>query len=243
MVKIGISGIGGRMGKRILNLAKRDLDFQVTLGLEKKDHPEVGKVSEGVKITSDPEMIKECDCLLEFSTPQATLEHLSYLVKFGKCAVIGTTGFSAEQIEKIKEAAKTVSVVLSPNMSIGVNVLFRLVKESGEVLKNYRVYIEEAHHIHKKDAPSGTAKKIASILNEAGFNIKIGDIKAIREDEIIGDHKIVFESEVDKLELFHSAKTRDIFAKGALLAAKWIIDKKPGLYSMDDVLFSLKALK
>jgi 4-hydroxy-tetrahydrodipicolinate reductase len=124
-------------------------------------------------------------------------------------------------------------------MSVGVNLLFKLVQMSGEILKNYNVRIEEAHHIHKKDSPSGTAKKIVQLLNEEGFSIKIEDIQAIRKNEIVGDHKIIFESKGDKIEIFHTAKTRDIFAEGALLAAKWIKGKKPGLYSMEDVL-SLK---
>jgi 4-hydroxy-tetrahydrodipicolinate reductase len=241
MVKLGISGICGRMGRRILNLAKADQEFEIVLGLERRGHPDIGKMIEGVEIISEPGTIKSCDCLIEFSSPQASLEHLSHLVRFKKCTVIGTTGFTREEVEEIKNAALSIPIVFSPNMSVGVNLLFKLIRQSANILKDYAVYIEEAHHIHKKDAPSGTAKKIANILNEEGFSIKIEDIKAIREDEIVGDHKIVFESDVDRLELFHSAKTRDIFVKGALLAAKWIVDKKPGLYSMDDVLFSLKA--
>jgi len=237
MIKIGVSGALGRMGKRVINLAKNEKDLEVVFGLEKKGHPQIGKIFEGVKIVENPEEIEKCDCLVEFSTPKATLEHLSYLVKFKRPAVIGTTGFSQEEIEKIKEASQDIGIVFSPNMSISVNLFFKLIKEAAKILKGYKVYIEEAHHVHKKDAPSGTAKKIAEILNKYGFGIKIEDIKAIREDEITGDHKVIFESNFDKLELFHSAKTRDIFAQGALLAARWIVEKEAGLYSMEDVLF------
>ena len=152
--------------------------------------------------------------------------------------VIGTTGLDKKAKDKISEVAKVIPIVFSPNMSIGVNILFRLLKIAAGTLKNYQAGIQEVHHVHKKDAPSGTAKRIAEIINEQGFNIKIEDIKADRYDEIIGDHKVVFESEVDKLELSHSAKTRDIFAQGALLAAGWIVGKSLGLYSMDDVLFA-----
>lgn len=237
MIKIGISGAGGKMGKRLISLGLKDKEIGVVFGLERESHPSVGKDIEGVKIDSDPGIIKECDCLIEFSTPLATVEHLSYLREYKKCAVIGTTGLDSFQQQEVKKASEIVPVVFSPNMSVGVNLLFRLVKEAAEVLKGYSIYLEEAHHIHKKDAPSGTAKKIAQILNEAGFNIRIEDIKAIREDEIVGDHKIVFESELDKIELFHSAKTRDIFAQGAIKAAKWVVEKKPGLYNMEDILF------
>ncbi len=237
MIKLGVSGACGRMGQRIIALAKEDNDLKVVFGLERKGHPEANKTINGVKITDDLDEINNCDCLIDFSLPFATIEHLSCLIKFKKCAVIGTTGLEPAQLQKIKEASSQVSIVFSPNMSIGVNLLFRLLKEAASTLKNYNVGIEEAHHIHKKDSPSGTAKRIAQIINEQGFDIKNEDIKAIREDEIIGDHKVIFESDVDKIELLHSAKTRDIFAQGALVAAKWVGSRKPGLYSMDDVLF------
>ncbi|MBU0896069.1 MAG: 4-hydroxy-tetrahydrodipicolinate reductase [Candidatus Omnitrophica bacterium] len=240
MIKIGVSGGCGRMGKRIIKLAKEDKDFTVVFGLENKEYSDVGKIIDGVRIGDDPQEVKKCDCLIDFSAPQATVGYIPYLVEFRKCAVIGTTGLDEDQQNKVKEAAKNIPIVFSPNMSVGVNLLFKLIDDAAKILKGYQVDIEEAHHIHKKDAPSGTAKKIAKIINEQGFSIKVEDIKAERVDEIVGDHKVVFESDVDKIELFHSAKTRDIFAQGALLAAKWIIGKSPGLYSMDDVLFGAK---
>ena len=237
MVKVGISGACGKMGKRIIAQAKSAKEIEIVFGLEDKGHPEVGKIIDKIKVTGDPENIAACDCLIDFSAPTATLGYLDYAAKFNRCMVIGTTGLNSVDKEKIEKAAQNIPVVLSPNMSIGVNLLFRLLKVAAGILKNYKADIQEAHHIHKKDAPSGTAKRIAEIINEQGFNIKIEDIKADRFNEVIGDHKVVFESEADKIELSHSAKTRDIFAQGALLAAKWVIDKKPGLYSMEDVLF------
>jgi 4-hydroxy-tetrahydrodipicolinate reductase len=151
--------------------------------------------------------------------------------------VIGTTGLDDATRQKIKAAARHIAIVFSPNMSVGVNLLFRLLKVAAGTLKNYAASIQETHHIHKKDAPSGTAKRMAEILIEQGFNIKPEDIKSDRYDEIVGDHKVLFESEVDRIELSHSAKTRDIFVEGALKAAQWVVGKEPGLYSMDDVLF------
>ncbi len=149
--------------------------------------------------------------------------------------VIGTTGLTDAQTKEIEVAANKLPIVFSTNMSIGVNLLFKLVKETAAKLsKDYSVRIIEAHHIHKKDAPSGTAKHLAAIVGNTGF--KVADIKSIREGEIIGDHEVVFDSGVDTIRLSHSAKTRDIFAKGALAAAKWLVKKKPGLYSMQDVL-------
>jgi 4-hydroxy-tetrahydrodipicolinate reductase len=240
MIKLAIAGFCGKMGQRIFALAKEDGGFKVVTGLEQKGHSEIGKTVNETRITDNGDDINGCDCFIDFTVAQATLENLSYVEKYKIPAVIGTTGLTEAQQAKIKDAAGKAAIVFAPNMSIGVNLLFNLVELSAETLKGYRVSIEEAHHIHKKDAPSGTAKKIAEIVNRHGFDVKTGDIKAIREDEIVGDHKIVFESEVDRLEFFHHAKNRDIFVKGALLAAKWVVGRKNGLYSMKDVLSNKK---
>lgn len=237
MAKIIVNGAAGKMGQRITALAKQ-AGVDVVCGLESADHPKINQDVEGVKVVFDYSQIANCDCVIDFSAPAATVNLLPEVIKHKKSIVIGTTGLDQAQQEKIKEASKEIPVVFSPNMSIGVNVLFKLVKEASAILKGYNIYLEEAHHIHKKDAPSGTAKKIVEIINSEGFSVKNEEVKAIREDEIVGDHKIVFESDVDKVELFHSAKTRDIFAQGAVVAAGWIVGKPVGLYSMDEVLFS-----
>jgi 4-hydroxy-tetrahydrodipicolinate reductase len=236
VIKLGIFGFCGKMGQRICVLAGSDKSFELILGLETKTHPQIGQIVNGIKVSDNPAEIKKCDCVIDFTATSAVLENLSYIIKYKKRAVIGTTGLNAGQQKAVRQAATKTAIVFSPNMSVGVNLLFRLVKMAASTLGGYKVTIEEAHHIHKKDAPSGTAKKIAQIINEEGFNLKAEDIKAIREDEIVGDHKIVFENELDRIELFHHAKTRDIFAKGALVAAKWVMSKKTGLYSMEDVL-------
>jgi 4-hydroxy-tetrahydrodipicolinate reductase len=236
MIKLAISGFYGKMGQRIYALATKDKAFRVVLGLERSDHPQISRTVSGVKISANYEDLKSCDCLIDFTVANATLEILPSLIKYKKCAVIGTTGLDQKGQAQIRVAAKKIPIIFSPNMSVGVNLLFKLAGVSAKILQGYRVYIEEAHHIHKKDSPSGTAKKIAQIINTEGFDVKEQDIKAIREGEIVGDHKIVFESNVDRIELFHSAKTRDIFAQGALLAAKWVIGKKCSLYSMENVL-------
>ena len=120
-------------------------------------------------------------------------------------------------------------------MSVGVNLLFSMVQEAAATLKGYKVRIKEAHHVHKKDAPSGTAKKIAEVIT-GQTKETVKDIEAIREGEIIGDHEVTFECDLDTVVLSHSAKTRDIFAQGAVNAAKWLFNKPAGLYSMKDVL-------
>jgi len=221
MIKLAISGYQGKIGKRMIALAEADKSFSITAKIEMNDSVEA---------------IKSADVLIEFTTPTATIEHLKACVKFSRPIVIGTTGLSESQLSELKTASKKIPIVFSPNMSVGVNCLFELVKSTVKKLGlDYEVNIEETHHIYKKDSPSGTAKKLAQIVKDASGK-EVKDIKAMREGEVVGDHKIIFESAVDRIELFHSAKTRDIFVIGALRAAKFIVGKNPGLYSMEDVL-------
>ena len=236
MVKIAVSGALGKIGERIINLIGQDADLRLVVALERNGHSNIGTSAGGVKVSDNPADIKEADCLIEFSAPQATLEHLDFALRYKKPMIIGTTGLNDQQKNKIRNSSGRISIVFSPNMSIGVNLLFSLVKEAAEKLGgDYTVDIVEAHHVHKKDAPSGTAKRLAEII-KSGSGTEVRDIKSIREDEIVGDHRVILESEFDRIELLHSAKTRDIFARGALEAAKWIIDKPAGLYTMQDVL-------
>jgi len=150
--------------------------------------------------------------------------------------VIGTTGIGAGGEKKIAEAAKEIPIVFSPNMAIGVNVLFNIVAEAARALGNagFSIKVDETHHVHKKDSPSGTAKMIGRVIKEASG--KDAPIKAFREGEVIGNHGIVFESEFETLEVRHDARTRDVFAAGALKAAAFVAGKEIGLYSMADVL-------
>ncbi|MEA3329011.1 MAG: 4-hydroxy-tetrahydrodipicolinate reductase [Candidatus Omnitrophota bacterium] len=235
MLRIAISGAAGKMGGRIINLIAKDSSLKLTATLEQNGHSAIGRDVCGIEISDNPGNIKDADCLIEFATPRASIEHLEAVLKYKKPMVIGTTGLSPEENLKIRKASKVIPIVFSPNMSIGVNIFFKLVKLAAQSLpKDYFASIIEAHHVHKKDAPSGTAKRIAGIIKAEGGEIK--NIESIREGEIIGDHRISFEGPFDKIELFHSAKTRDIFAQGALKAAKWVIDKQPGIYNMQDVL-------
>jgi len=236
MIKLAISGCCGKMGTRIHRLASMDKSFSVSLLLEQKQHASVGMSFEGIKVTDDIQEIQNCDCLIEFTSPQATLQHLEMCRKFSKAIVIGTTGLNDQQKGTIKKASADIPIVFSPNMSIGVNLLLKLVKDAAEIIsKDYKINIVEAHHVHKKDAPSGTAKQLASIIKNVRKK-DVNDIKSIREDEIVGDHEVCFESEKDVLKLSHSAKTRDIFAQGALFATKFIVNQKSGLFDMQDVL-------
>ncbi len=158
-------------------------------------------------------------------------------LQYNKAMVIGTTGLSEEHINQIRSASKEIPIVCSPNMSVGVNLLFTLLRETAQKLsEEYKASITEVHHIHKKDAPSGTAKKLAQIVKDEKGEDIFESIKSIRENEIVGNHEVVFDSPFDTITLSHSAKTRDIFAKGALVAALWVVTKKKGLFSMEDIL-------
>jgi 4-hydroxy-tetrahydrodipicolinate reductase len=239
VIKLGVSGALGKMGQRILTLAAKDKDFRITLPLERPGCPGLGIDCFGVPLVSDPALIEGCNGLIEFSSIEATLDHLAYCAKFKKPIVIGTTGFSETDQKKIRAAAKKVPVVFSPNMSIGVNLLFGLVREAASKLpSDYTVTMTEAHHVHKKDAPSGTAKFLAGIVRQERGQEEVS-IKSIREGEIIGDHEVVFKGPHDVIRMSHSAKTRDIFAKGALEAMKFAVRKKNGIFNMSDVLKEL----
>lgn len=246
MSKIGVAGACGKMGRRISTLLFKE--SQDILALERKGHPEIGKdisvilenmdfpKGVGVAITDDLEALcQSIDCLVDFTLPEPTMEHLECCVKNNVAMVIGTTGIDAGGEEKILEASKTIPIVFSPNMSIGVNVLFKIVSEASRVLGDgFDIKVDETHHVHKKDSPSGTAKMIGKVIKEACG--KDPHIEAFREGEVVGNHGIVFDNEVETLEIRHNAKTRDIFVAGAIKAVKFIVSKAPGLYNMQDVL-------
>ena len=224
MIKVAIAGSEGRMGRRIINLAEKDKEIEI-----------VSKFDLGVN--PEPEIAK-CDVLIEFTTPQATVEHAIIAEKLKKSLIIGTTALSGEDNKIIKKASRNIPIVISPNMSVGVNLLFKLCQDTARTLPaDYKVDMTEIHHVHKKDAPSGTAKRLAELISkerkDAPSNIPI---RSERIGEVVGDHKVMFDSETEKIELLHSAKTRDTFAAGAIRAVKFLKGKKRGLYTMRDVL-------
>lgn len=235
MIKLGIAGVCGRMGRRIFDLASHDRDFEVTLALEKRGTPMIGKELGKLKISSSPDGLFLVDVFVDFTTAEATEVNLDYVARYKKQAVIGTTGLSDTQLKKVEEVSKVVPIVFSPNMSIGVNVLFTVLPEIAKRLgPDYSIEIVEAHHKAKKDAPSGTAKKFGQIL--ADTIRKEIPIHAIRLGDIVGDHTIIFCGNSERIEIKHQAHSRDLFALGALKAAKWVMGKPAGLYSMQDVL-------
>jgi len=235
MIRLGVGGVCGKMGRRIVELAQQDKAFEVMLALERKGTPVIGKELGNLKISSSPEGMFLIDVFIDFTTPEATDTNLEFAARFKKGYILGTTGLSDAQISRVEEISKVIPVVFTPNMSIGVNVLFDVLPEIVRKLgPDYNIEIVEAHHKTKKDAPSGTAKKLAQILADASG--KEIPAHAIRLGDIIGDHTIIFCGNSERIEIKHQAHTRDLFALGALKAAKWIAGKPAGLYTMKDVL-------
>jgi 4-hydroxy-tetrahydrodipicolinate reductase len=214
-------GAAGRMGKTVLDMAQRDREIEIA-----------GQCDLGDSI--EPAM-KNCDVAIDFSQAGSIDEICRAVSQHGKSLVIGTTGHSQRQRKTIEETAHSVPIVLASNFSVGVNVLFWLTQKAAELLgADFNPQIVETHHKMKKDAPSGTAKTLAEIL-KAARDSEI-PIQSIREGDVVGEHTVIFGGGGESLELTHRAANRAIFALGALRAAKWIVGKPPGLYSMQDVL-------
>jgi 4-hydroxy-tetrahydrodipicolinate reductase len=220
-VRVLLIGAAGRMGQTVLNLAQGDREIDIAAQCDLGD-------------SIEPAM-KNCDVAIDFSQADSIDEICRAASQQGKSLVIGTTGHSQQQRKTIETTADSVPIVLASNFSVGVNVLFWLTQKTAELLgADLNPEIVETHHKLKKDAPSGTAKTLAEIL-KAVRNSEI-PIQSIREGDVVGEHTVIFAGPSESLELTHRAGNRGIFAGGALRAAKWIVDKQPGLYSMQDVL-------
>ena len=224
MIKIIVTGAAGRMGQRIIALAKADKNLEVVGAVDISDSLE--------------KVISLGDVVIDFSHPDATIPNLKTAQKFKKAVVIGTTGHTVDQKKEIEQLARGLPVVMAPNMSIGVNVLWKIMGEAAAVLgKSFQISVSETHHIHKKDRPSGTALQMVKVLSETlGMRPEDIPVESIREGEVVGDHTAIFEGEGETLTLTHHASSRDTFALGALRAACWIVGKPNGFYTMADVL-------
>ena len=264
MIKAIIAGAAGRMGRRIISVVHENPDIVLAGAFERPDHPMVnedaGQVAgvgeSGVKIVDAlKDIIDQGDVLIDFTTPQATLDNIRMIAPQGIAMVIGTTGFTGDTLEEVESLSRKTKCVMSPNMSVGVNVMFKVVRDVARILgKDYDIEILEAHHRLKKDAPSGTAVRLAQILAESvGRDLeKVGvyerkgaigkrtdseiGIQAWRAGDITGEHTVMFGGIGERLELIHRAHNRDNFARGAVRAALWVMKQPGGLYDMQDVL-------
>jgi len=220
-VRVMLIGAAGRMGKTMLDLAQSDLELEIAARCDLGD-------------SIEPAM-KNCDVAIDFSQADSIDEICRAALQHGKSLVIGTTGHSQQQRKTIEQIAHSVPVVFASNFSVGMNVLFWLARKAAEFLgPDFSAEIIETHHRMKKDAPSGTAKMLAEIL-KAVRSSEI-PIQSIREGDVVGEHSVMFSGPGERLELTHRAASREIFATGALRAAKWVVGKPPKLYSMQDVL-------
>ena len=263
-VSVVAAGAAGRMGSRIVACLRDATDLRLVAALEAPGHPAAGRDAGevagvgamGVSIGADvASAIVRDRVLVEFSAPEPTLEHLRRVADVGARAVIGTTGFTPAQRDEIGELARRAAIMLSPNMSVGVTLALQVLATMARALgDDYDVEVTEIHHRFKKDAPSGTALRMAEVVAEAlgrdlssvgvyGREGVPGErsrkeiaVMSLRSGDVVGEHTVSFGTLGERLELTHRAHNRDTFARGALRAARWIVARPPGLYSMQDVL-------
>lgn len=246
MLKVIVNGCSGKMGRVLSKCVMDDYDLELICGvsLDNTDDLNFKTYSNFNDIT------EEADVVIDFSHHSALDSILDYCLKTKTPLVIATTGYNNEELEKIYDASKAIPLLHSYNMSLGVNVLLRLVKEASKILNTFDIEVIEKHHNKKVDAPSGTAIMIANAIKEVlpniensygryGRNAKRNEnevgIHAVRGGTIVGEHDVIFAGHDEVIEIKHTAQSKDIFAKGSIVAAKFIVNQNPGYYNMDDI--------
>jgi 4-hydroxy-tetrahydrodipicolinate reductase len=254
-VRLAIAGAGGRMGQALIEAVLADRELALAAALDAPGSRALGQVLGGVTVGAGLEALGAADMLIDFTRPEGTIGHLEACLQRRKAMVIGTTGFSESQKARIKEGARRIPIVLSPNFAIGVNVVFRLAQTAAAALGDaYDVEIIEAHHRHKVDAPSGTALKLGELvaealgrdLGEVAAHGRSGDVgerpakaigfHSVRGGDIVGEHTVIFAGQGERVEIAVRSQSRMTYAAGALRAARWLAGRGPGLYDMADVL-------
>lgn len=263
MTRIAIAGAGGRMGRTLIEAVLAAPDLALAAALDAPGSPVLGRDAgeplgraTGVTVGTDVRAgLAAADCIVDFTRPEGTLEHLDACVALGRAAVVGTTGFSAAQRAAVEAAAARIPLVLAPNFAVGVNAVFKLAEVAARILgEGYDVEIIEAHHRHKVDAPSGTALRLGEIVARAlgrdlardAVHGRQGDtgerdpraigFHAVRGGDIVGEHTVIFAGEGERVEVAVRSGSRMTYAVGALRAARWVAGRPPGLYDMSDVL-------
>ena len=255
-MKVAVAGAGGKMGRALIEAVQADASLELAAALDVAGSPALGTELAGVKVGSDiRSAVSAADLLIDFTRPEGTLAHLDACVAAGKSMVIGTTGFNAAQLSRIREGANRIAIVLSPNFAVGVNVVFQLAETAARALgDSYDVEIIEAHHRQKVDAPSGTALMLGKLvagalgrnLDDVASHGREGDVgarpakqigfHAIRGGDIVGEHTVVFAGTGERVEIAVRSQSRLTYATGALRAAKFLQGRRSGLYEMKDVL-------
>ncbi|TLN22420.1 4-hydroxy-tetrahydrodipicolinate reductase [bacterium] len=263
MIKVAVTGGAGRMGSLIAGLVTDTAGLRLGAVLEREGHPSVdrdagemfGASVAGIKVSDDvAKAMEECDVLIDFTSAEVSMKNIRAVTLAGKAIVVGSTGFTPDQKREISSLPGA-RVFLAANMSVGMNVLFRLVNEAAKLLgDDFDVEIVETHHRFKKDSPSGSALRLAEAVASAlkrdpesdfvyGREGIVGErtkkeigIHAVRAGDVVGDHTVIFGALGERLELTHKASSRETFARGAIRAALWIPGQKPGVYEMLDLL-------
>jgi 4-hydroxy-tetrahydrodipicolinate reductase len=253
MIEVVIIGVCGKMGSALVPLILEQADMELVGGVESFGHPQIDAPLGTGKIFADLESVAEyCDVGVEFTTPDASLRHAKIIADLGKSYILGTTGFSTNQMDELKKLSRKIPIVYSPNFSIGVNVLFNLTESAAKLLgDNFDVEIVEVHHTQKKDAPSGTAKKLIESIEKVKGKKKIvfgreGIVQAktkneigvasIRSGDVVGEHYVIFGQTGERLELVHKASSRLAFAQGVIKAIRFAQNKPAGFYGMEPIL-------
>ena len=262
-LRIAVAGASGRMGRMLIEATLKDGEVVLGAAFDRPCSPAVGKDAGdlvgqpcGIQVLDSAEAaLKQADCLIDFTRPEGTLEHLALCRKLGVAMIIGTTGFDEAGKAAIRDAAQDIPVVFAPNMAVGVNLVFKLLDVAARILnQGYDIEIVEAHHKHKIDAPSGTALRMGEVVaNALGRDLKecaiygregvtgerdpstIG-FATVRGGDIVGDHNVMFCGTGERVEIAHKAGSRMPYALGSLRAARFLAGKKNGLFDMQDVL-------
>ena len=253
MIRIALCGVLGRMGRVIAEVIEQQNDMTLSSAVEAPNHPGLGTKISGVGVVKNLEaVINTSDVIVDFTNPAATVSHAEEAAKSRKPFITGTTGLSNDHIAILENASKTIPMVVAPNMSVGVSLLYKLVENAAEILGDgFDIEIVEAHHRFKKDAPSGTAARLADILAARkqgsavihGRDGMIGErpqkeiaVHALRGGDVVGEHTVVFAGIGERVEITHRAHNRSTFANGVIRAIRFVMDKSSGIYSMSDVL-------
>ena len=265
MIRVVIIGVCGRMGRCITRCIAQQTDMRLVGAIQYPSHPHIGSDAGvvagigdiGVAIAGElDDVLEDADVVIEFSKPKATLGYLRQIVNTDKAIVIGTTGFIDDELATLKELASQTRCVMAPNMSLGVNVMIQALDLIAKALgDDYNIEVIEAHHNHKADSPSGTAFRLTETvttalgrdLDEVGIYGRHGivgvrpkkqiGVHAVRGGDIAGDHTVLFATEGEQLSVVHRAHSPEAFAKGAIRAARWVVDAPKGLHDVSEVLF------
>ena len=244
MLKIAISGSTGRMGLALINAISKDKDFKLIAGIGSESNSDIGKdLGEiagekriGVALSSKLSDLPEVDVLVDFSEAKFSLHSVEYAKNHNTALLLGTTGYQESDLSNIEEASKFIPLLKAPNTSVGIAYLKKVIDLTSDSLSYFdNLQISEKHHKDKKDLPSGTSLDLASFLSERILRESPINIDSERTGDLAGEHKIILSNDLERIELSHKALDRSIYAKGALIGAKWLKTKPNGLYSMSDI--------